>query len=78
MKVGWLPAAIVGAGLVFAASADAAELKVLCSNGLRAVMIDLAPQFERATGSTSSPSPMGWRRRSSSRSTPVSRSMSWW
>src|SRR5438552_19074677 len=30
--------------------ADAAEIQVLCSNGLKAVMQDLAPQFERATG----------------------------
>ena len=30
--------------------ADAAEVRVLCSNGLKAVMEDLAPQFERATG----------------------------
>src|SRR2546426_9395982 len=30
--------------------ADAAEIRVLCSNGLKAVMEDLAPQFERATG----------------------------
>jgi molybdate transport system substrate-binding protein len=31
-------------------AADAAEIRVLCSNGLKAVMEDLAPQFERATG----------------------------
>ena len=37
---------IVGQGTV----ADAAEIQVLCSNGLKAVMEDLAPQFERATG----------------------------
>ncbi len=30
--------------------AQAAELKVLCSNGLREVVLELAPQFERATG----------------------------
>src|SRR5438552_5677815 len=30
--------------------AEAAEIRVLCSNGLKAVMEDLAPQFERATG----------------------------
>src|SRR5262245_26455670 len=31
-------------------SAYAAEIRVLCSNGLKAVMEDLAPQFERASG----------------------------
>jgi len=31
-------------------AADAAEIRVLCSNGLKAVMEELAPQFERATG----------------------------
>ena len=30
--------------------ARAAEVKVLCSNGLREVMLDVAPEFERATG----------------------------
>jgi len=30
--------------------ANAAEIQVLCSNGLKAVMEDLAPQFEKATG----------------------------
>lgn len=30
--------------------ADAAEITVLCSNGLKTVMEDLAPKFERATG----------------------------
>ena len=32
--------------------AGAAEIKVLCSNGFRAVMQDLVPQFERATRHT--------------------------
>ena len=50
MKTGWWPAAIVGAVLGFATSVSAAELKVFCSNGLRAVMEELAPQFERASG----------------------------
>ncbi len=36
--------------LVFAAAADAAEIKVFCSNGIRAVVDELVPQFERATG----------------------------
>jgi len=31
-------------------AANAAEIRVLCSNGLKAVMEDLAPQFEKATG----------------------------
>ena len=30
--------------------AEAAEIRVLCSNGLKSVMEALAPQFERATG----------------------------
>ena len=50
MKTSWWPAAIVGAVLGFATSVSAAELKVFCSNGLRAVMEELAPQFERASG----------------------------
>ena len=33
-----------------ASVAGAAEIQVLCSNGLKAVMEDLAPKFERATG----------------------------
>src|SRR5207302_1799082 len=49
MRVGavWLAglAAIVGLD-----GARAAEIKVLCSNGLREVMLDVAPEFERATG----------------------------
>jgi len=31
-------------------AANAAEIRVMCSNGLKAVMEELAPQFERATG----------------------------
>jgi len=31
-------------------TAHAAEIRVLCSNGFKAVMEDLAPQFERSTG----------------------------
>src|SRR2546426_1772956 len=40
-------------GLPFAlgpTSAEAAEIRLLCSNGLREVMEVLAPQFERASG----------------------------
>jgi Bacterial extracellular solute-binding protein len=29
---------------------DAAEVKVLCANGMRAVLTELQPQFERTTG----------------------------
>jgi molybdate transport system substrate-binding protein len=43
-------AALLVALLVFAqANADAAEITILCSNGLKAVMEELVPQFERAT-----------------------------
>src|SRR5262245_44164352 len=45
---------VVAIALLFTFSlpkaASAAEIRVLCSNGLKAVMEDLAPQFERATG----------------------------
>ena len=36
--------------LACASAAGAADIKVLCSNGLRAVIEDLVPKFERATG----------------------------
>ena len=36
--------------LGLASSAGAADIKVFCSNGLRAVIEDLVPKFERATG----------------------------
>jgi molybdate transport system substrate-binding protein len=36
--------------LTFASAVTAAELKVLCSNGLKAVVDELVPQFERQTG----------------------------
>jgi molybdate transport system substrate-binding protein len=44
--------AVVAAALVhgFASAGAAAELKVLCSNGLRAVVEELVPQFEQKTG----------------------------
>ena len=32
------------------ASAQAADIKIICSNGFQAVMHELGPQFERATG----------------------------
>jgi molybdate transport system substrate-binding protein len=36
--------------LLVAGAANAAEIKVFCSNGIRAVVDELVPQFERATG----------------------------
>ena len=36
--------------VAFAAPARAAEIKVLCSNGLQAVVDELVPQFEQKTG----------------------------
>ncbi len=38
--------------LATASAAEAAEIKVLCSNGIKAVVEELVPQFERATGHT--------------------------
>ena len=49
------PTALVLAGLstltvlAQAGAASAAEIKVLCSNGIKAVMEELVPQFEKAT-----------------------------
>ena len=40
-----LAAAAIGAG-----GAQAAEIKVLCSNGLREVLSELRPDFEKASG----------------------------
>jgi molybdate transport system substrate-binding protein len=36
--------------LIFTDAVQAAELKVLCANGMQTVMEDLGPKFERATG----------------------------
>jgi len=36
--------------LTFAASADAADIKVFCTNGVKAVVEELLPQFEKTTG----------------------------
>jgi len=36
--------------VILAAAAQAADINVLCSNGLKAVVDDLAPQFEQKTG----------------------------
>jgi len=41
---------IMLATLSTASAAEAAEIKVLCSNGIKAVVDELVPQFERATG----------------------------
>jgi molybdate transport system substrate-binding protein len=43
----WLALAGLAVGI---GGAQGAELKVLCSNGLREVMLELAPEFERASG----------------------------
>lgn len=44
-------AAIVWVALTSGATeAGAAEITVLCSNGIKEVLVELAPQFERATG----------------------------
>jgi ABC-type molybdate transport system substrate-binding protein len=52
-------AAVVAALVLFAvapvifsngADASAAEIKVLCANGMRAVLTELHPQLERTTG----------------------------
>jgi molybdate transport system substrate-binding protein len=47
-----LPAAFAGLCALLAplAAASAAEIKVLCSNGLREVFAELRPEFERASG----------------------------
>src|SRR5215831_8848602 len=43
-----ITAVLLGRGV----TANAAEVKVLCANGMRAVLSDLQPQFERTTGHT--------------------------
>ena len=50
MRVGGWWLAGLAVTLVGTGQAGAAEIKVLCSNGLRAVMQELAPEFERASG----------------------------
>jgi len=42
---------VVAVSLVLSTSAFAAEIKVLCTNGVRAVVQELVPQFERNTTS---------------------------
>src|SRR5882757_5293847 len=43
-------AAAAAAIAVMVTGAHAADIKVICSNGFGAVMHELGPQFERATG----------------------------
>ena len=50
MRLGAVWLAVAGLAAAFAGGAQAAEIKVLCSNGLREVFLELVPQFERATG----------------------------
>lgn len=54
MKIRPFVAANIGSMLLFAAGigAQAAEVKVLSAVGMRQVMLDLGPKFERATGHT--------------------------
>jgi molybdate transport system substrate-binding protein len=47
IRVAAIAVALIAA---FASAAAAAEIKVLCSNGLRAVVEELVPQFEQKTG----------------------------
>ena len=48
MKLGRI-LAVIGGVAALSGHAGAAEIQVLCSNGLKAVMQELAPQFERAS-----------------------------
>jgi molybdate transport system substrate-binding protein len=52
MKTGTHVTAIAGLAALFAyaGASGAAEIKVLASNGVKAALEELAPQFERATG----------------------------
>jgi molybdate transport system substrate-binding protein len=51
MRTGAMRLAVAGlAAILGSSAAHAAEIKVLCSNGLREVMLEVAPEFERATG----------------------------
>lgn len=51
MRVGAMWLALAGlAAALGVGGARAAEIKVLCSNGLREVLLDLAPEFERTSG----------------------------
>lgn len=46
----YMAASVLVFALVQAAPAKAADIRVLCSNGLKAVFEELAPQFEKASG----------------------------
>ena len=50
MRVGGWWIAVLAVTLMGAGQAGAADITVLCSNGLRAVMQEMAPEFERASG----------------------------
>jgi molybdate transport system substrate-binding protein len=52
MKIGrlWVVVTSLAVMPAFAGAARAAEITVLCSNGLRAVMQEMVPEFERASG----------------------------
>ena len=50
MRFGWLACLGAVVGVMSAGAGQAADVTVLCSNGLRAVMQEMAPEFERATG----------------------------
>src|ERR1700692_3959089 len=46
----WLAMAGLAAAAIRADGAPAAEITALCSNGLRAVLEEVAPEFERSSG----------------------------
>ncbi len=48
-RPGMAAALVVGLLLAHAGVASAEQITVLCSNGFKAVLQDLAPQFEKAT-----------------------------
>ncbi len=50
MKIISLNAALIGAALMLAHAAQAAEIKVLCTGAARPAYEQLKPEFERATG----------------------------
>jgi molybdate transport system substrate-binding protein len=53
MPVRWpMAALVIPIALAASGKANAAEIRVLCSNGIKAVMADLAPRFEQATSHT--------------------------
>jgi molybdate transport system substrate-binding protein len=53
MRLCWRRVAILGSAVLFAsASADAAQVRVLASNGVKAAVEELKPRLEEASGST--------------------------